>query len=835
AAKARTIVFDLLFAEPELNLPSALHDSLSSLAAASPDSAQRSAMTDLLQRATPDDELAAAFRRAGNVVIPLSFRLKAVAPTTGQPKQSVAGDGKNAAQWAFNIVRGDATTIVNTLPSGGLLVPVPILADAALGAGHDNGFYDADGAMRYDYAAGGLDGKLYPSLAVRAAAAFLGTPWSNVRIWLGRFIDIGDLRIPLDGQNRTIVNYDGPTGTFPTYSLVDVLDGHVPATAFAGKLVMIGATGVGITEVVRTPFADQLPGMERYASIIGHILHGGALQKPAWHDVAVFAAILCLGLIVTLTAPRLNLVLAFAIAVASLLAWGVICQFAFIQAQLWLNLLFPSATVIVTFASIVLLRSIAEERRRRAAETSLRRSEERYALSARGANDGLWDWDLASGQFYTSPRWHDIVGLGAGQASGAIADWYDRVLAADLAGLQGAIQAHLAGGTAHLEHEFRLRHADGSEHWMLVRGLKVTDADKRPVRMAGSMTDITSRKQSEQQLLFDARFDRLTGLANRAAFRERADFALQMVASGELCDFLTAIIDLDRFRDINDSLGLGTGDQLLISIGRSLQQALTSQDTLARLNEDEYAILRLFDGEPGPAMDELVATIQQAIARPFVVDQRDIEITASIGVVIASEAEARSAEALISDASLAVYRAKALGRARAIKFDPSMQQTALKRLDLVADLRQALVRGNELELFYQPIMRFKDGGIHGFEALIRWRHPEKGLVSPGDFIPLAEETGLIVEIGRRSIWQTCRQIAEWQVATGYAPQVAVNVSGRQLETEAIVNDIRLALEETKIQADRLKIEVTESMVMDNPERTQALLGRIVALGVKVSI
>ncbi|HVI91715.1 MAG TPA: EAL domain-containing protein [Dongiaceae bacterium] len=839
AVKARTIVFDLLFAEPELNLPPALHDTLAGLAAAAPDSTQRLAMTDLLQRATPDDELAAAFRRAANVIIPLSFRFNPEGSIAGQPKQAAAGGetqtAQQTAQWAFNIVRGDAATITTPLPSAGLLVPVATLADAALGAGHDASVYDVDGGLRYDYAAGGLNGKLYPSLSVRAAAAFLGAPWSNVQIALGHGIAIGGLRVPIDKQNRIIVNYDGPTGTFPTYSLVDVLDGRVPAAALADKLVLIGPTGVGITEFVRTPFAEQLPGIERYASVIDHVLHGGALQKPAWHDAAIFAAILCLGLLVTLTAPRLNLALALAVAAVSLLAWGIICQLVFIRAQLWLNLLFPSATVIVTFASIVLLRGIAEERRRRAAETSLRRSEERYALSARGANDGLWDWDLASGQFYTSPRWHEIVGLGEGQARADIADWYDRVLAADLAALQGAIEAHLAGGTAHLEHEFRLRHADGSEHWMLVRGLKVSDANKRPVRMAGSMTDITSRKQSEQQLLFDARFDRLTGLANRAAFRERADFALQMMASGEPRDFLMAIIDLDRFRDINDSLGLGTGDQLLISIGRSLQQALTGQDTLARLNEDEYGVLRLFEGDSGPAMEDLVATIQQAIARPFVIDQRNIEITASIGIVIASEAEARSAEALISDASLAVYRAKALGRARAIKFDPSMQQTALQRLDLVADLRQALVRGNELELFYQPIMRLKDGGIHGFEALIRWRHPEKGLISPGDFIPLAEETGLIVEIGRRSIWQTCRQIADWQAATGYAPQVAVNVSGRQLETEAIVNDIRLALEETKIQTDRLKIEVTESMVMDNPERTQALLARIVALGVKVSI
>src|SRR5262249_24129553 len=155
------------------------------------------------------------------------------------------------------------------------------------------------------------------------------------------------------------------------------------------KLVLIGPTGIGITEFVHTPFAEQLPGIERYASIISHILHGGALQKPVRHDTAVLAVILCLGFLVTLTAPRLNLALALAIAVAALLAWGIICELAFIRAQLWLNLVFPSATVIVIFASIVLLRGIAEERRRRAAETSLRHSEERYALSARGANDGL--------------------------------------------------------------------------------------------------------------------------------------------------------------------------------------------------------------------------------------------------------------------------------------------------------------------------------------------------------------------------------------------------------------------------------------------------------------
>ncbi|HEX9449047.1 MAG TPA: EAL domain-containing protein, partial [Dongiaceae bacterium] len=557
--------------------------------------------------------------------------------------------------------------------------------------------------------------------------------------------------------------------------------------------------------------------------------------RPPWQGRADLAAILFLGFLVTLTAPRLNLAVAFIIAAAALLAWLGLCQVVFVKQQLWLNLLFPSTTVIVAFASVVLMRGIAEERRRRATEISLRQSEERYALSAQGANDGLWDWDLARDQFYTSPRWHTIVGLEAEVLTGHVIDWYDRVLSDDLTALQDAVQAHLASGTAHLEHEFRLRHADGSERWMLVRGLKITNPAGHPIRMAGSMTDITVRKQNEQQMLFDALFDRLTGLANRASLHERTEFALQMVAQDGLRDVLVAVIDLDRFKDINDSLGQGTGDKLLISVARALQQAVGSQDTLAHLGEDEYGVLRVIDGDPTAALTQLVGVLQQAVARPFLIDDRQIEITISIGVAIASEVQAASADTLLADASLAVYRAKALGRARAVKFDPSMQQSALKRLDLVSDLRQAVAKGNELELFYQPIMRLQDGGIHGFEALIRWRHPQRGLVSPGDFIPLAEEMGLIVEIGRRCIWETCRQIAAWQAQTGFAPQVAVNVSGRQLETEAIIEDIRLALAESRIPPATLKIEITESMVMDNPERSQALLARIVALGVKVSI
>lgn len=846
ADKARTIAFDFLFTEPEPGLPAGLRRTLGDLLPGKAGEPAAAVIHQLLAQPSPDDQLVQSVRQAGNVVIPFGFRFDTPgshvvplgtdlpAPVTDLPRDDVM-TAVGLQKWSFAIVEDAPAATSGLLRPDGVLAPLATIGDAAQGAGHLSGTFDADGTLRYEYAAVGFGGKYYPSLSIRALAAYLGIEWNSVQLRLGGNVTIGSYRVPLDTQNRLIVNYHGPIGTFASYSLVDVMDGKVPPEAFAGKLVLIGATGVGIADFINTPFDQRLPGVERYASVIDRILHDGHLRQPPWANPINLAALILLGGLVTLTASRLNLLAASFIAAAALIAWIVICQLAFVRLHLWLNLLFPSATVIASFASIALMRGIAEERRRRAAEVSLRESEERYALSARGANDGLWDWDLISGHFYTSPRWHAIVGQEVAVLKGRVEDWYDRVLASDMSALQSAVQAHLAGGTAHLEHEFRLRHADGSERWMLVRGLKITNPRGHPVRMAGSMTDITMRKQTEQQLLFDALFDRLTGLANRASLRERTEFALQMVARDGLRDVLVAIIDLDRFKDVNDSLGQGTGDKLLISVARALQQAVGPQDTLAHLGEDEYGVLRLFDGDATPAVDQLADALQQAVARPFTIDDRQIEITASIGIAVASEAQATSADALLSDANLAVYRAKSLGRARTVRFDPGMQQSALKRLDLVGDLRQAVAKGDQLELFYQPIMRLQGGGIHGFEALIRWRHPQRGLVSPGDFIPLAEETGMIVEIGRRSIWQTCRQIAAWQAQTGYAPQVAVNVSGRQLETEVIVDDIRAALSETAIPPEKLKIEITESMVMDNPERTQALLGRIVALGVKVSI
>jgi EAL domain-containing protein (putative c-di-GMP-specific phosphodiesterase class I) len=278
------------------------------------------------------------------------------------------------------------------------------------------------------------------------------------------------------------------------------------------------------------------------------------------------------------------------------------------------------------------------------------------------------------------------------------------------------------------------------------------------------------------------------------------------------------------------------GDQVLISLARNIEPALRPDDTLAHLGEDEFAILRFAAGDARSQVEQLLGALYQVMAEAVTIEGREFEMTASIGYVLASQSAGESGDELLRDANLALYKAKTTGRNKAEPFEAAMHATAVKRFDLEADLRRAIAKGGELELFYQPIIDIQNDRMHGYEALLRWRHPTRGLVSPIDFIPLAEDTGLIVEIGRRCILEAARQIAAWTPpGGGMPPQVAVNVSGRQFAADGLLDDIENALRITEIPPGSLKLEVTESLVMDNPERTVDLLKRIMAIGCKVSI
>ncbi|HYH18808.1 MAG TPA: EAL domain-containing protein [Azospirillum sp.] len=471
---------------------------------------------------------------------------------------------------------------------------------------------------------------------------------------------------------------------------------------------------------------------------------------------------------------------------------------------------------------------------RKQAEQQLRQSEERYALAARGANDGLWDWTLADGAVYYSPRWKAMLGYAEDNVGTRIDDWFDRVVPADLAGLKTAVDLHLSGERDGLQHEFRMRHADGGERWFLARGLAVRGPDGRAVRMAGSMTDITARKKAEQQILFDAIHDAMTGLANRTLLLDRVGQALDHRRRAGGRHFSVLLLDLDRFKGVNESLGTAAGDAVLKTIAARLEGNRRMGDTLARLSADEFGVLLNDVDAVGDAIDA-AERLAQAVAQPITLDGQQVVLTASLGIALSVTGYDRP-EDMLRDASLAMYRAKSGGRNRIDVFDGNLRRQAMAQMRTETDLRRALEHGH-LRLFYQPIVELVSGRIAGFEALMRWQHPERGLVSPAEFIPLAEECGLIVPMGRWALREAARQAADWQRRFPRATplSMAVNVSSQQFRDDDLASLVRGVLDETAIPPSSLKLEITESLLMQDPAKARALLVSIRDMDVRLSI
>ncbi|HVT54261.1 MAG TPA: EAL domain-containing protein [Dongiaceae bacterium] len=834
---AKVVSFDILFPQEETGLAPDTRAKLSAIEQTlPPDSEAAKGIGDTLASAGPDDMMAHSMQAAGNVILGFGFDFgDAEVPGTKAP------DYFDFWGYGTVAVRPDGSKPSLKRQPIGMLPPNDKLGNAAASVGFVNVNPDIDYAARTEMMALALGDDFYPPLSLATAAAALGKKPDEIALRLGTAaetgsIAVGDRTIPINSEAESIVNYYGPGKTFPTYSLGDVIAGKFAPGTFKDKIVFVGATLTALHDLFKSPFDLNLPGVERHATITSRILDGRSLVKPDYALALNLLAIVALGLVTAAFTARLPAAAGGLGALVLVALWWTATQFALFPGGIVLSFVYPAISILGNFLALTILRVVREEQQRRAAERSLRVSEERYALAAQGANDGLWDWDLGSGRFYTSPRWHQMLGLAAEETQSKPEDWFSRTHDEDVSTLRAAVDAHLAGYSAHLEHEFRMRHRDGSDRWMQARGLAVMNRIGKPTRFAGSMTDITDRKLAERQLLFDAFHSRLTGLPNRALMIDRINQAMQIWQKGGENEVIVLILDLDHFRNINESLGQATGDQVLISLARNLEPVLRPDDTLAHLGEDEFAVLRFAAGDARQQTEQLIGTLYGALAQPITIESRDFEMAASIGYVLASEAVGASGDEMLRDANLALYKAKTSGRGQAQKFEAAMHQTAVKRFDLEADLRRAIAKGGELELFYQPIIDIQNDRMHGYEALIRWRHPTRGLVSPIDFIPLAEDTGLIVEIGRRSILEAARQIAAWRPSGGgKPPQVAVNVSGRQFAAEGLLDDIENAIRITGIPAECLKLEVTESLVMDNPERTVELLRRIIAMGCKVSI
>ena len=363
------------------------------------------------------------------------------------------------------------------------------------------------------------------------------------------------------------------------------------------------------------------------------------------------------------------------------------------------------------------------------AERALRESEERYALAARGTNDGLWDWNLVTDEIYYSPHWKAMIGYAEDEIDHTPGEWLGRVHPDDLARLQTHMDKHLSGQSAGCECEYRLQNAAGEYRWMLGRGLALFDEAGVAMRLSGSQTDITQRKVAESQLERNAFYDALTNLPNRALFAERLN---RIIAQNRRLQgtFAVLFLDIDRFKKVNDSLGHFTGDRLLIEASARFERCLRPGDTVARLGGDEFAIL--LDNLLGiEDVHQVAHRIHAALAEPFDLDGREAFVTVSMGIAL-SQGDESSAEALLRSADTAMYRAKGAGRGRHEIFEAAMHHRAVKLLEMETDLWRALER-DELRLHYQPIIDLKDGVIGGFEALVRWQHPERGLVSPRRF------------------------------------------------------------------------------------------------------
>ena len=409
-------------------------------------------------------------------------------------------------------------------------------------------------------------------------------------------------------------------------------------------------------------------------------------------------------------------------------------------------------------------------------------------------------------------------------------DWFSRVNTSDRDRLGMEIVAHLEGLTPHFESEHRVQHRDGSWRWMLCRGLAVRDESGRAYRFAGSLTDITERKLLEQQVYHDAFHDALTGLPNRALFMDRAGRAVERSKRNPAYAFAVLVVDIDRFKVVNDGLGYRAGDEVIRDAATRIARCLRPEDTVARLGGDEFALL-LEDLTDVSDATRVATRIGNALPAPS--GPHQLVLSASAGIALSATGY-ECAEDLLRDADIALRRAKAGGRGRYEIFDPAMHHRALALLETETDLRRGLER-DEFLVYYQPIVAIGTRRLAGFEALLRWRHPTRGVVQPADFVAVAEETGLIVSLGEWILREACRQASDWRDRFGVDLAVSVNLSGRQLTEPDVVERVARILEETGLPGEHLGLEVTESVLMDNLDSAAEKLHRLKDLGVRVAI
>ena len=459
----------------------------------------------------------------------------------------------------------------------------------------------------------------------------------------------------------------------------------------------------------------------------------------------------------------------------------------------------------------------------------------RKALALTGCGDIIFDWDVAADSIFVSPEIEAQLGLARGTLEGAAAGWLDVLHPFERDRYRACLDTMLEQRRGRINQEFRLRAADGHYFWYALRARPVVSPDGEVIRVIGTLSDITEGKVAEERLLHDAVHDNLTGLPNRELFFDRLDAVLAFAANDSRIRPSVFCIDVDRFKQVNEGVGLSAGDSILLTLSRRLSRLLKPQDTIARLGADRFAVIVLSENTAEQAT-ALANVVRRALSTPVVFADREVQLTASIGLALYDPQLHPRREDMLKDAEIAMRHAKKAGGNGIEVFRSTMRTLRSDRVALESDLRRALDRG-EIKVFFQPVVRLEDRTVAGFEALLRWDNARLGRLSPAEFIPIAEETGAIVDLGIYALERTARELAAWQRALDVDPPIfaTVNVSSRQLLRHDLLHDVKSVLTRCDVTRGSLKLELTESLVMENPEYAAQILTRIRELGAGLSL
>ncbi|WP_375465165.1 EAL domain-containing protein [uncultured Methylobacterium sp.] len=460
---------------------------------------------------------------------------------------------------------------------------------------------------------------------------------------------------------------------------------------------------------------------------------------------------------------------------------------------------------------------------------------ERRALALTGAGDVVFDWDVPGDRVFAGQEIEGQLGLKRGALEGPAANWLGLLHPFDIQRYSAVLDTVIEERRGRIVHDFRLRTSGGAYYWYRLKARPVIGSDGEVIRVVGTISDVTEVKTAEERLLHDAVHDSLTGLPNRELFGDRLDAAIAFASQDPRLKPTVIVLDIDRFKGINDAIGLSAGDSILLTLSRRLGRLLRPQDSLARVAGDEFAVILLSEREADRILS-FAEMIRRAIATPITYADREIFLTVSIGLALHETGASLKRDEVFKNAEAAMVQAKRGGGDRIEVFRADMRAERPDRLMLEGDLRRSLER-NEMKVLFQPVVRLEDRTVAGFEAVLRWDHPKLGRIPPATFMPVAEESGFVVNLGIFALERTALELAAWQRSLEVDPPIfaSVNLSSRQLLRHDLLHDVKTVLARSGVLPGSLKLELAESLVMENPEYAAQMLTRIHDLGAGLSL